>query len=139
MKGTFDFPVEKIVYVMTDFTDANVNFWRDHPQLKQYFETGQMDSAIFDAVKDTSITLSQSGVTLSAGSTINPICIVANYLFDTLCHDVFQVTLPIPISRCVLNTYLNIISIGDDISPRRHSEGRPYQRWVEACRGTRPP
>lgn len=29
--------------------------------------------------------------TLSPGSVKNPICIVANYLFDTLCHDIFQV------------------------------------------------
>lgn len=93
MKETLDFPVGKIVYVMTDFTDANVTFWKDHPQLKQYFESGQMDSAIFDAVNDTSITLTHSGVVLSAGSTVNPVCIVANYLFDTLCHDVFQVVL----------------------------------------------
>lgn len=25
----------------------------------------------------------------------NPICIVANYLFDTLCHDIFQVHKPV--------------------------------------------
>jgi hypothetical protein len=28
---------------------------------------------------------------LSPGSVKNPMCIVANYLFDTLCHDIFQV------------------------------------------------
>jgi tetratricopeptide (TPR) repeat protein len=28
---------------------------------------------------------------LSTGCTKNPVCIIANYLFDTLCHDIFQV------------------------------------------------
>lgn len=26
-----DFPVEKIVYVMTDFTENNFIFWAEHP------------------------------------------------------------------------------------------------------------
>jgi|MDSY01.1.fsa_nt_gb hypothetical protein len=92
MSSTVDFPIEKICYVMTDFTESNFNYWEEHPQLKPFFETGQLESAIFDAVRDTTITLSHSGVVLSPGSVVNPICIVANYLFDTLCHDIFQVT-----------------------------------------------
>jgi tetratricopeptide (TPR) repeat protein len=91
MAATLDFPVEKLVYVMTDFTDENVKFWREHPQLKQYFDSGQMDCANFDAVSDRQIHLIHSNVTLEVGSVKNPLCIVANYLFDTLCHDIFQV------------------------------------------------
>lgn len=91
MKATMDFPVNKIVYVLTDFTDANVNYWAEHPQLKQYFDSGQMDCAIFDAVNDSDIKLAKSGKVLSPGSVKNPLCVVANYLFDTLCHDIFQV------------------------------------------------
>jgi hypothetical protein len=35
MSDVFDaFPLNKIVYVMTDFTENNFNFWRDHPSLK---------------------------------------------------------------------------------------------------------
>lgn len=26
-----DFPVEKMVYVMTDFTESNFKFWAEHP------------------------------------------------------------------------------------------------------------
>jgi hypothetical protein len=78
---------------MTDFTDENVKFWREHPQLKEYFDKGLMDCAIFDAVADSKLELIHSKVTLSPGSVKNPICIVANYLFDTLCHDIFQVIL----------------------------------------------
>ena len=34
MRDVCDFPINKIVYVMTDFTETNFNFWRDHPSLK---------------------------------------------------------------------------------------------------------
>ena len=91
MSAVCDFPLKKIVFVMTDFTENNFNFWRDHPSLKKYFDSGQLDAGIFDAVEDSNITLWKSGITLSAGSCKNPICVVANYLFDTLYHDIFQV------------------------------------------------
>jgi hypothetical protein len=92
MAETLSFPVSKIVYVMTDFTQENVNFWLTHPMLADYVNAGQLDFAVFDAVNDKEITLRNSGVTLSPDNpTDNPICVVANYLFDTLCHDIFQV------------------------------------------------
>lgn len=50
-----------------------------------------LDAGIFDAVSDDKITLWKSGIVLERGSLKNPICIVANYLFDTLYHDIFQV------------------------------------------------
>ena len=91
MQSVCDFPLRKIVYVMTDFTESNFSFWRDHPQLKKYFDNGQLDAAIFNAVTDSTITLWKSQVVLGPGSCKNPICVVANYLFDTLYHDIFQV------------------------------------------------
>lgn len=60
--------------------------------LKPFLDSGQLDMAIFDAVNDTTIKLSRSGVLLGPGTCVNPVCIVANYLFDTLCHDIFQVS-----------------------------------------------
>ena len=91
MKTVCDFPWSEIVYVMTDFTRKNFEFWQNHPSLRPYFESGRLDAGIFDAVNDSSITLWKSGKVLSAGTSVNPVCIVANYLFDTLYHDIFQV------------------------------------------------
>jgi tetratricopeptide (TPR) repeat protein len=91
MQAVCDFPLRKMVFVMTDFTENNFNFWRDHPSLKKYFDNGQLDAGIFDAVNDTDIKLWKAGITLGPGSCKNPICVVANYLFDTLYHDIFQV------------------------------------------------
>eukprot|EP01034_Spumella_vulgaris_P022824 gene22824-28997_t len=76
---------------MTDFTEKNLKFWQDHPALTKYFESGQLDAGIFDAVNDKEIHLWKSGKTLGPNSCVNPICVVANYLFDTLYHDIFQV------------------------------------------------
>lgn len=90
MQETCAFPFSKIIFVMTDFTENNFNFWADHPQLKKYFESGNLDAGIFDAVSDTEIRL-RSGAVLKPQSLVNPLCIVANYLFDTLYHDIFQV------------------------------------------------
>lgn len=91
MESICDFPLDKIVFVMTDFTESNFKYWKEHPALKKYFDSGRLDAGIFDAVADRSITLWQSKKVLGPGSCKNPICIVANYLFDTLYHDIFQV------------------------------------------------
>jgi tetratricopeptide (TPR) repeat protein len=91
MQKVCDFPMDKIVFVMTDFTEKNFDFWKDHPSLKDYFDSGRLDAAIFDAVEDDSITLWRSKIKLEKDTVKNPMCIVANYLFDTLYHDIFQV------------------------------------------------
>jgi hypothetical protein len=110
---------------------------QNHPSLKEFIESGLLDSAIFDAVNDKVIRLAHSKKVsqwvvdlggrrcaplrphldgpsrqaldasyacdvltcwlcawqvLGPGSVKNPVCIVANYLFDTLCHDIFQVS-----------------------------------------------
>lgn len=91
MSETCEFPMDKIKFVMTDFTEANFNFWQNHASLKKYFASGQLDAGIFDAVNDRNIKLWKAGITLGPDSCKNPIVIVANYLFDTLYHDIFQV------------------------------------------------
>lgn len=90
MQATCPFPFDKIVYVMTDFTKTNFDFWKEHPRLQKYFDAGNLEAGIFDAVNDHEIHLT-SGKVLGAGNVDNPLCVVANYLFDTLCHDIFQV------------------------------------------------
>jgi tetratricopeptide (TPR) repeat protein len=86
-----DFPMDKIRYIMTDFTQQNFNFWKTHPALQPFVERGIVDFAIFDATKDQELHLYNSGQVISQNSLKNPICIIANYLFDTLYHDLFQV------------------------------------------------
>jgi tetratricopeptide (TPR) repeat protein len=91
MQETCDFPLNKIVFVMTDFTEKNFDFWKNHTALKKYFESGQLDAAVFDAVEDREITLRYSKKVLGPNTCKNPLVVVANYLFDTLYHDIFQI------------------------------------------------
>lgn len=91
MQDVCDFPFKNIVYVMTDFTEANFNYWQSHTALKPFFDSGRLDAGIFDAVNDREIRLWKSGKVLSKDSCVNPLVVVANYLFDTLYHDIFQV------------------------------------------------
>jgi hypothetical protein len=81
----------KVVYVMTDFTPENIAGWRAHPQLQPLIAAGRLDFARFDAERDQSFTLLESGVTLDRASLRNPMAVVANYFFDTLRHDVFLI------------------------------------------------
>lgn len=81
----------KFCYVMSDFTEANVNFWREHPALKNFVDRGMLDFAIFDVEHDESVTLTESKKVISAKSLHNPLTVIANYLFDSVVSDVFNV------------------------------------------------
>jgi hypothetical protein len=86
------FPFQNIVYVLIDFTEVNVKFWEQYERLKEYVDKGILDFAIFEATKQDSIHLRVSGKSLHRNDPLkNPICILANYLIDTLCHDSFQI------------------------------------------------
>lgn len=81
----------KIVYVMTDFIKANLNFWQKHPQLREYINKGCLDFAFFDCEKTDKIKLLLSGQCIEQNSLQNPVILLANYLFDSLRQDVFRV------------------------------------------------
>jgi SAM-dependent methyltransferase len=76
----------RVRYVLTDFTAANVDFWRSHEAFRPLVEEGLVDFAVFDAERDGEVRLLESGVTLSAGA---PLVVIANYVFDTIAHDAF--------------------------------------------------
>jgi tetratricopeptide (TPR) repeat protein len=80
------------VYVMTDFTRNNIDFWQNHPSFQDYLKQGILDFAIYDLEHDEKITLLQSKKVLSAGSLANPLTVFANYIFDTVSHDAFSVS-----------------------------------------------
>jgi SAM-dependent methyltransferase len=79
------------VYVISDFTKNNAAYWLGHEKLAPYFASGRLDYAIFDAEKDTEITLLKSGMHLTPGSLSNPIFAICNYIFDTLRQDAFRI------------------------------------------------
>jgi hypothetical protein len=77
-------------YVATDFAAQNVDFCREHVQLKSFRERGWLDFAVFDMERDSSLTLLDSGTVIQSGSLHSPLLVIANYAFDGLRNDAFR-------------------------------------------------
>jgi tetratricopeptide (TPR) repeat protein len=84
-----DIPIK---YVMTDFTDRNIESWAAHPWLQPFIEEGVLDFARFDVERDQKLRLLISGEVLAVRNLRNPIVVIANYLFDSLPQDAFFVS-----------------------------------------------
>ncbi len=78
-----------VVYVMTEVSEAAIEFWRGHPQLKPFIDQGVLDFAYFDVLKDDPIHLLISGRKITPGSLSNPLSVIANYVIDSLPHDFY--------------------------------------------------
>jgi len=81
----------KFKYIVTDFSEKNIEYWQNHSFLKSYFDSGILDCATFDISKDEQLKLRNSGETLSGGNLKNPLILIANYTFDSLPQDTFYV------------------------------------------------
>lgn len=78
-------------YVLTDFTEYNLDVLRSHAALQPFVEAGLLDFARYDAGTDEEIALSHSGEVLAAGTLANPLAVIANYVFDGIQQDCFTV------------------------------------------------
>jgi tetratricopeptide (TPR) repeat protein len=81
----------RVRYVMTDFAERTLEYWRAHPWLRPFVEDGSLDFALFDAERDEELKLAHSGEVLSARTLFNPLVVVSNYFFDSLPQDAFAV------------------------------------------------
>ena len=81
-----------IRYVMTDITEKNIQFWQAHEKLKPFVDQGRLDFALYRPLDEQDIHLQVSGQTLSPESFANPLLVIANYLFDTIRHDLFRLS-----------------------------------------------
>ncbi|PHQ68900.1 MAG: hypothetical protein COB93_09465 [Sneathiella sp.] len=80
-----------IVYLMTDISDANIDFWRNHSELKPFIDQGVLDFAYFDVLAKDRIELVVSGKRLKPESMEAPIAVIANYVIDSIPHDFFTI------------------------------------------------
>lgn len=78
-----------VKYVMTDFTNTNLEYWRTHPSLLPFIKEGSLDLARFDLENDVQIELLHSGEILSNTTLHNPLVVIANYVFDSTPQDAF--------------------------------------------------
>lgn len=78
-------------YVLTDFTESNLAPLRSHPLLQPWIAEGILDFAGFDATRGEEIRLERSGTVLSPETLVNPLIVIANYVFDGVPQDAFAV------------------------------------------------
>lgn len=71
-------------YVLTDISQATLDFWQTHPRLQKYFRSGMLDVALFDAEKDNSLYLTYQGIRLEKAKCSQPLIVLANYFFDVI-------------------------------------------------------
>ncbi len=81
----------RVKYVMTDFAEANLDYWEAHSSLAPWVEQGWLDFARFDAGHDRELRLRHAGQTLAPGGVSNPLVVLANYVFDGLPQDAFSI------------------------------------------------
>lgn len=81
----------KVCYIMTDFTESNINFWRKQDCFQAYLTAGQLDFARYDLENDRAIQLMHSGICLDRDSIKNPLIAFTNYIFDSTQQDLFRV------------------------------------------------
>jgi tetratricopeptide (TPR) repeat protein len=79
----------KFCYVMSDFTQHNLEYWVKHEALIPFVEEGMLDFAIYNLENDDDIKLHHSGQTISKETIKNPMIVCGNYIFDTVSHDAF--------------------------------------------------
>lgn len=79
-----------IKYVMADFSQNTLDDWLRSEELQHFRNSGLLDVAIFKPEEQDTIT-THDGVVLSSATIQNPIIAIANYFFDSLRQDAFQV------------------------------------------------
>lgn len=97
------FAALKICYIMADFTESNPKNWQQSPKLRQFVDEGWLKFAVFRPqadhelreLADPSISPAaaenQEALHLTPGSIGNPLIAIANYFFDSIIQDAFQI------------------------------------------------
>lgn len=78
-------------YIMSDVTKSSFDFWKNHPALQSFLESGLLDFAVYDLYESHPIQLHRSGKVIGENQIENPIIVLANYLFDSIATDVFTI------------------------------------------------
>ena len=76
-------------YILSDVVEKDLDFFKNHPQLQDYYQQGKLDYAYFDAVETDEIYLRYADKTISKKELNQPIIAIANYFFDSIPTDAF--------------------------------------------------
>ncbi|MBP1964375.1 tetratricopeptide repeat protein [Paenibacillus aceris] len=91
MRDYAGMPLPSFRYVMSDLVLKNITYWQQHPSLRPFVEQGILDFAQFDAVADSELTLTETGIRIRRGDLQQPLLILANYFFDSIPQELIYV------------------------------------------------
>lgn len=91
MRDCAGMPLPAFRYVMSDLALKNVAYWQQQPSLRPFVEQGILDYAQFDAVKDTELNLTETGIRIRNGDLRQPLLVIANYFFDSIPQELLYV------------------------------------------------
>ncbi|GAB4378448.1 MAG: SAM-dependent methyltransferase [Elainellaceae cyanobacterium] len=84
-------PLTHFRYILTDFAQANLDHWQQHPHFQPFFQQGILDTARFDINHDHHLTLQNNRQTLTPQSLQRPLIVIANYFFDSIPQDLYYI------------------------------------------------
>lgn len=84
-------PPPPLRYIMTDVSEANIAFWRAHPDFARFIAAGRLDFARFDVETGDELVLQVSGRRLRPDAPAATLAVIANYVFDGTTQDLFAV------------------------------------------------
>lgn len=84
-------PLTSFRYILTDFTQKNLDFWRSSSRFQPFFESGVLDVALFDINRSEHLALQLSGKTITSGSLNRPLVVITNYVFDSIPQELFYI------------------------------------------------
>ncbi|WP_034292934.1 tetratricopeptide repeat protein [Herbaspirillum sp. RV1423] len=76
-------------YVLTDFTQSNLDAWRAHSRFQAWFADGLLETALFDVNRSDELFLQVGGARLGRGALQQPLVVLANYVFDGVPQDLY--------------------------------------------------
>ncbi len=100
-------------YIVTDFSATHFEFWMNHPSLQHLTEAGLLDYSVFDSENTEILKLELSGLEVTLSK--HPIILVANYVFDSLKQDAFQVAGELGEMLCTTSAPLDLDPINIDL------------------------
>ncbi len=98
-------PMTAFRYALTDLAPSNLEFLRQHPRFGPYFDAGVLDVALFDINQTKELALQQCGQTITPGCLLQPLVVIANYVFDSVPQDLFYINEQ-RCEECVVTLYV---------------------------------
>ncbi len=78
-------------YVLSDIVEENLAFFQIHPQFQTYLKQGILDVSFFDGLKSEQLFLRHSEKSIQPKDLEQPLVAIANYFFDSLPTELFQI------------------------------------------------